>query len=129
MKHAAFLLLAALLLVGCETLTEQPPGAARIQASYEQSPIEPDRWRLSFGRGLNLSAQVVGAALLQHAADLTLSQGYDGFRITERFTEPSGRGAGVVGKIEIMMVHGRTPVGDPDAFDAHRIRRAAEQST
>lgn len=129
MKHAAFLLLAALLLVGCETLTEQPPGAARIQASYEQSPIEPDRWRLSFGRGLKLSAQAVGAALFERAADLTLSHGYDGFRITERFTEASGRGDGVIGKIEILMLRGPTPLGDPDAFDAHRIRRAAEQTT
>jgi hypothetical protein len=124
---------------------------------YFESPIESDRWRVSFHGGGGASAQQVGDLALQRAADLTLGKGYDWFRVVQRDIDGSESGAkprvslgfggadfggGAVGGVgvgagfdlggssravtvtlEVLMGHGPAP-HEPDAYDAHAVRRS-----
>jgi hypothetical protein len=152
------LFLGLLALGGCATTpTVYRAASAPGAVGYSESPIENDRWRVSFRGGDGASTQQVGDLALQRAADLTLGKGYDWFRVVQRDVEglrygakPSfylafggadfggggfgGVGAGVgfdVGgssrsvtvTLEVLMGHGPAPQ-DPDAYDAHAVRRS-----
>lgn len=89
-------MLAALALSACAT--PQPTlyqAAAGPQAvGYSEYRIEPGRYRITFQGGPGAPPeQVIDYALLR-AADLTLADGYDWFRVSERFLSGPGRDRG-----------------------------------
>jgi hypothetical protein len=52
--------------------------------------IEQGRWRVTFRGGPGADANRVNDLALLRAADITLREGYDWFRVTDRRTEASG---------------------------------------
>jgi len=93
MKQLLLLSLAALTLSACATPTVYGPAATPSAVGYSETPIEQNRWRVTFHGGSGADAQRVGDLALLRAADLTLSKGYDWFQVTDRYTSaPSGGG-------------------------------------
>ncbi len=93
MKRLLFLSLAAISLSACETATVYAPAATPTAVGYSEAPIEAGRWRVTFHGGSGADAQRVSDLALLRAADLTLAQGYDWFRVTDRYVEgPHGGG-------------------------------------
>jgi hypothetical protein len=87
-------LLALLTLVDCATApTLYQAASAPGAVGYWETPIESDRWRVSFHGGGGANLQQVGDLAMQRAADLTLDKGYDWFRVTEREVDGSEGGA------------------------------------
>lgn len=85
MKSAIALFLAVLGLAACATApTVYQPAAAPGAVGYVETPIEHDRWRISFRGGDGADARQVGDLALRRAAELTLAKGYDWFRVTDR---------------------------------------------
>lgn len=88
---------AALALAACATPTYyQPanPAAGRAAVGFSEYRIEPGRYRVTFqGGGGAPENQVVDYALLR-AAEVTLRDGYDWFRVVDRYTAASGGGGG-----------------------------------
>jgi len=94
MKPSLIPYIALLGLAACAstpTIYQPAPGPGAI--GYAESPIEHDRWRVSFHGGSGASIQRVGDLAIRRAAELTLAKGYDWFRVTDRQTE--GAPAGV----------------------------------
>jgi len=93
MKHLILPALAALALAACATApTVFQPAGPRGGVGFSELRIEPGRYRVTFQGGPGAPpAQVQDYALLR-AADLTLSEGYDWFRVTERTTRQNGYG-------------------------------------
>lgn len=83
------LFLAALLLLGAcasaPTLYQAAAGPGAV--GYSESPIENDRWRVTFHGGPGARVPQVGELALQRAAELALQHGYDWFEVTEREVE------------------------------------------
>lgn len=153
------LLLSGLLALGaCATTpTVYQAASAPGAVGYSESPIEGDRWRVSFHGGGGASVQQVSDLALQRAADLTLGKGYDWFRVVQRDVDGSeggakprvslgvgggdfgGGGFGGVGlgagfdlsgsshavtvTLEVLLGRGPAP-REPDAYDAHAVRRS-----
>lgn len=89
----AALAAAALALTACATATPyqpSPPGAG-FANGYTDTRIEDGRYRITFAGNNSTSRQTVEDYLLYHAADLTLSQGYDWFEIVRRSTDEKKR--------------------------------------
>lgn len=94
MKPRALLFLGLLALGACASTPTVYQAAAEPGAvGYSESPIESDRWRVSFHGGSGASVQQVDDLALQRAADLTLSKGYDWFRVVQRDVAGSEGGA------------------------------------
>ena len=88
---------AAALLAACQTTpTVYAPAAGPETAGYSESPIENDRWRVTFRGQPGTDATRVYDLALQRAAELTLAKGYDWFRVTERQGAARGGGGPVV---------------------------------
>jgi hypothetical protein len=83
------------LLAACAATPTVFGPATRPQAiGYSEYRIEPGRYRVMFRGGPGApSAQVADFALLR-AADLAIADGYDWFRVTDRYTGQSGQGGG-----------------------------------
>lgn len=81
-------MVAALSLAACATApTLYQPAAGPSAVGYREYRIEPGRYRVTFQGGPGAPpAQVQDYALLR-AADLTLAEGYDWFRVADRFME------------------------------------------
>ena len=94
MRNLLLLSLAAVTLTACETPTVYGPAVSPSAVGYSESPIDHDRWRVTFTGGSGADEQRVGDLVLLRAADLTIAQGYDWFRVTDRYTTAVGSGGG-----------------------------------
>ena len=87
MKKLIPAVLAALALTACAT--PQPTAyqaAAGPQAmGYSEFRIEPGRYRITFRGGPGAPPEQVSDYALLRAADLTIADGYDWFRVADRF--------------------------------------------
>lgn len=75
----------ALVVAGCATPT--PYGPAIDGKGYSELQTENDRFRVSFSGNSLTPRETVESYLLYRAAEITLQQGYDRFRIVERDVE------------------------------------------
>lgn len=79
---------AALSLAACATApTLYQPAAGPQAVGYSEYRIEPGRYRVTFRGGPGAPPQQVMDYALVRAADLAISEGYDWFRVADRFTE------------------------------------------
>jgi hypothetical protein len=88
---------AALALAACTTPTYyQPAGPAsgRAAVGFSEYRIEPGRYRVTFQGGAGAPANQVADYALLRAAEVTLRDGYDWFRVVDRYAERSGSGGG-----------------------------------
>lgn len=91
---ASALLGCALLVSACATSTPyQPLGARGSNASggYSEQRIEDNRYRVTFTGNSFTSREQVENFLLYRAAELTVQNGYDGFTMVTRATDPNVR--------------------------------------
>ena len=87
-------LLTATLMAGCLGLGACATSPTLFQAAasskaigYSDYRIEPGRYRVTFRGGPGAPVQQVADYALLRAADLALAEGYDWFRVADRFTE------------------------------------------
>jgi hypothetical protein len=87
MKRLALAGLAALSLSACATPapTAYQPALDPQAVGYSEYRIEPGRYRITFRGGPGAPPEQVGDYALRRAADLALADGYDWFRVTDRF--------------------------------------------
>jgi hypothetical protein len=79
---------AALSLAACATApTLYQPAAGPSAIGYREYRIEPGRYRVTFQGGPGAPVQQVQDYALLRAADLAIADGYDWFRIADRFVE------------------------------------------
>jgi len=86
------LILLGMLLVACASSGPTPYAPAPENGfGYHEDPLTSNRWRITFeGNSLTRSEKVQDYTLLR-AAELTLEQGYDWFRIADRNTDEERR--------------------------------------
>lgn len=91
MKRACLsIILATLALSACATPTVYMPAQGPSAVGYSEFQIEANRYRVTFRGGDGApEGQVADYALLR-AAELTLREGFDWFRIADRRTEAHG---------------------------------------
>jgi opacity protein-like surface antigen len=88
MKRLAIAALAALSLSACATApTVYQPSAKPGAVGYSEYRIEPGRYRITFQGGPGAPPQYVTDLALLRAADLALADGYDWFRVSDRFMQ------------------------------------------
>ncbi|HKP80296.1 MAG TPA: hypothetical protein VJU34_14360 [Phenylobacterium sp.] len=79
---------AALALAACAaTPTLYQPAAGPRAVGYSEYRIEPGRYRVTFRGGPGAPPQQVMDYALVRAADLAIAEGYDWFRVADRFLE------------------------------------------
>src|SRR5690554_974898 len=86
------LMFVGMLLVACASSGPTPYGPAPENGfGYHEDPLTENRWRITFeGNSLTSSEKVQDYTLLR-AAELTLEQGYDWFRIANRDNDEERR--------------------------------------
>lgn len=88
MKRLALLAVVALSISACATAPTRYQAAAGPDAvGYSEYRIEPGRYRITFRGGPGAPPQQVTDYALLRAADLAIADGYDWFRIADRFME------------------------------------------
>lgn len=88
MKRLILPAIAALALGACATQpTVYQPATASNAIGYSDYRIESDRFRVTFHGGPGASAQQVTDLALLRAADLAMANGYDWFRVSDRFVQ------------------------------------------
>ncbi len=88
-------LLAALALSACAATPTLYQAAAGPRAvGFTDTRIETDRYRITFQGGPGAPAEQVADMALLRAADLAIEQGYDWFRVTDRYTRTDRPGGG-----------------------------------
>jgi len=88
MRRLILCLAAAASLAACATPpTLYQPANIRDGVGYSEYRIEPGRYRITFRGGPGAPAQQVADYALLRAADLAIAEGYDWFRVADRFTE------------------------------------------
>ncbi|HSW14473.1 MAG TPA: hypothetical protein VLI06_16620 [Solimonas sp.] len=88
--------LALLALAGCASQTTYHPADSRGGEGYTETRLAPNHYRISFnGNSLTPSETVQNYALLR-AAELTLQEGYDWFRLADQETGHKDRTTTVV---------------------------------
>lgn len=89
MKRLALLAFSASLALGaCATQpTLYQPAAGPQAIGFSEYRIEPGRYRVTFRGGPGASAGYVTDLALRRAADLALQDGYDWFRVSDRFLQ------------------------------------------
>ena len=86
MKRPVLFALAALSLAACATApTVYQPAAGPNDVGYSEYRIEPGRYRVTFRGGPGAPPEQVTDLALIRAADLALADGYDWFRVSDRF--------------------------------------------
>ena len=87
MKQLIAPILAALALTACATSqpTLYQAAAGPQMIGYSEYRIEPGRYRITFRGGPGAPPSQVADYALLRAADLALADGYDWFRVSERF--------------------------------------------
>lgn len=93
---AAFALALTSSLAACTTPpTVYQPAATASAMGWRQTRIETDRYRVSFRSNADLKGPQVEDLALRRAAEITLADGYQWFRVVTRNTEQvSGRRGG-----------------------------------
>ena len=94
MKKLLIFSLAAITLSACETPNVYGPAASPTASGYSETQVEQGRWRVTFHGGSGIDVNRVGDLALLRAAELTMAQGYDWFRVTDRYTQPDRGGGG-----------------------------------
>ncbi len=85
MKLRLLSIVAVLSLAACATTpTVYQPATGPGVLGYVETPIEHDRWRVSFRGAGGTDIGRVGDLALRRAAELTLAKGYDWFRVVGR---------------------------------------------
>ena len=86
-------LLMTLLLFACATATPYQPQIAgqRVSGGYSENRIDNTHYRVHFAGNTLTSRDTVEGYLLYRAAELTVQNGYDWFRITDHTTETDRR--------------------------------------
>jgi len=80
--------LAALVLTACATQpTLYQPAQGPRGPGYSEMRIEPGRYRVTFRGGPGAPAEQVTDYALARAAELTLAEGYDWFRVADRYID------------------------------------------
>lgn len=88
MKRLLAPALAALLIGACATQpTVYQPAVGPNAVGYSEYRIEPGRYRITFQGGPGAPAQYVSDLALLRAADIALAEGYDWFRVADRFMQ------------------------------------------
>jgi hypothetical protein len=94
MKRLLLACAAALAVSACATTpTVYQPAQGPAAVGYTEYRIEPGRYRVSFHGGEGAPAAQVSDYALLRAAEITLRDGYDWFRVTERLGELDRRGS------------------------------------
>ena len=79
---------AALALAACATApTRYQPAVGRDAVGFSEYRIEPGRYRITFRGGPGAPPEQVSDYALLRAADLAIAEGYDWFRVSDRFLE------------------------------------------
>ena len=95
MKRLILAAAAVLALAACaSTPTVYQPAASATAVGYSDFRIEPGRYRITFRGGSGAPPQQVVDYALLRAADIAIDQGYDWFRVYDRFTESNGYDTG-----------------------------------
>ena len=88
MKRLLLPLLASLALTACaSTPTLYQPATGPRTMGYSDYRIEPGRYRITFQGAPGAAPQQVTDYALLRAADLAIADGYDWFRVADRFVE------------------------------------------
>lgn len=88
MTRLVLIAAAALSLAACATQpTLYQPAAGPSAVGYREYRIEPGRYRITFQGGPGAPPQQVQDYALLRAADLAIADGYDWFRVADRFME------------------------------------------
>ena len=91
MTRLLIILAASGALAACQTATVyQPAAAGRMTVGYTEYRIEPGRYRVTFQGGGGAPAAEVSDYALLRAAEITLRDGYDWFRVTDRYGSATG---------------------------------------
>ena len=91
MKRLVLPALAALSLAACATApTVYQPAMGPNAIGYSEYRIEPGRYRVTFQGGSGAPAQQVMDYAIMRAADLALAEGYDWFRVSDRYLQSTG---------------------------------------
>jgi hypothetical protein len=79
----------ALALMSCATATPYQPEVAgqRIHGGYSEQRLSEDRFQVTFDGNTLTSRERVEGYMLYRAAELTMQNGYDWFRIVQRATD------------------------------------------
>lgn len=94
MKRLLLVCLAGLALAACATTpTVYGPVQGQSAAGYSEYRIEPGRYRVTFHGGAGAPAAQVSDYALLRAAEITLRDGYDWFRVTDRMGDIDRRGS------------------------------------
>jgi hypothetical protein len=120
---------AALLLAACATPTVYGPAATPTASGYSEMKIQSDRFRVTFRGGSNATAKYVRDLALRYAADVTLREGYDWFRVAGSYTDAIGGGGPTIGIGIGGASYGRSSavgVGGDVAFPVGGAPRVAE---
>lgn len=90
---AVALIAGLVVLSGCATPTPYQPVSDRSQQSggFHETPLEQNRYRISFRGNFLTSRETVELYLLYRAAELTLTKGFDGFSLVSRHTDENRR--------------------------------------
>lgn len=107
MKRLVLSALAAVALAACSTPTVYQPAAGPRAVGYSEYRIEPDRYRVTFRSGNGAAPEQVMDLALMRAAELTLANGYDWFRVAER----AMRGVGGYGGPDLSLGFGGMSFG------------------
>lgn len=95
MKRWIAPVLIALLLGACaSTPTLYQPAAGPNAVGFSDMRIETDRFRVTFRGGPGAPPEQVADLALLRAADLALEQGFDWFRVTDRYTRTAAPNGG-----------------------------------
>ncbi len=97
MKRVLVSAAVAFALAACATPTVYGPAATPTAAGYSEMRIQSDRYRVTFRGGSGASAQQVRDLALRYAADVTLREGYDWFRVTDRYIDAAGGSGPTIG--------------------------------
>lgn len=88
MKRPIAAALCALSLAACATApTLYQPALGPQAVGYSEYRIEPGRYRITFRGGPGAPMAQVSDYALRRAADLAVADGYDWFRVSDRFVE------------------------------------------
>ena len=91
MKRLVLAAVAALALGACaNTPTTYTPAATPDAMGYRSTRIETDRYRVSFRGNPDLKGPQVEDMALRRAAEITVADGYQWFRVVDRHTEQIG---------------------------------------
>ena len=87
MKRGLVAIALTLALAACTTPTVYAPMTKPGTSGYSETRIQSDRYRITFRGGSDAGRNRVSDLALLRAAQIATGQGYDWFRVTERYGE------------------------------------------